>query len=88
MIAAVLYGCETWSLTVTEGHRLNFLSNRVLRGIFWTQKDAGRGWKRLHHNLNASPYIVRVTKSKGMRWTGHVADMGLIRNANNFGRKT
>jgi hypothetical protein len=42
-------------------------------------------WRRLHnekiHNLHASPNTIWVTKSRRMRWTGHVARMGEIRNA-------
>jgi hypothetical protein len=55
-----------------EEHRLKVFENRVLRRIF--------GLKVLHndelHNLHSSPNIVRVIKSGGMRWEGHVACMG------------
>jgi len=46
------------------------------------------GWRRLHneelHNLYALPNIIRVTKLRRMRWEGHVARMGEMRNAHNI----
>jgi hypothetical protein len=43
------------------------------------------GWRRLHneefHNLYVSPDIIRVIKSRRLRWAGHVACMGEMRNA-------
>jgi hypothetical protein len=58
--------------------------NRVLR-IFGPKKDGvTRGWRKLHnealHNLYASPSIIRIIKSRRMRWAGHVARMGEKRN--------
>jgi hypothetical protein len=54
--------------------------NRVLRGIFGPKREeVVGGWTRLHnkdlHDLYTSPYIIRVIKSRMMRWTGHVACM-------------
>jgi hypothetical protein len=47
---AVLYGCETWSLTLREEHRLRVFENRVLRGIFGSKRDGVTGeWRRLHN---------------------------------------
>jgi hypothetical protein len=60
--------------------------NRVLRIIFAPKREelAG-GWRRLHNEeLNssyASPNVIRVIKSRRMRWAGHVARMGKMRNA-------
>jgi hypothetical protein len=59
--------------------------NRVLRRIFGPKRDGvTRGWKKLHneelHNLYSSPSIIRIIKSRRMRWAGHVARMGLKRN--------
>jgi hypothetical protein len=70
-----------------EGCRLRVCDNRVLRIIFGPKReDVARSWRKLHNeehrNLNASPNIIRVViKSRRMRWTGHVAAMGEMRNA-------
>jgi hypothetical protein len=46
----VLYGCETWSLTLTEKHRLRVCENRVLWGIFGLKRDDVTGvWRKLHN---------------------------------------
>jgi hypothetical protein len=83
----ILYGCETWSLTLREEHRL-----RVLRRIFGPKRDeVTGGWRKLHneelHNLYSSPSIIRVMKSRRMRCAGHVARMAEKRNAYNIGGK-
>ena len=77
----VLYGCETWSLTMREEHILRLFESRVLRRIFGCKKDKVTGeWRKLHNeelnDLYCSPNIVRVIKSRRMRWAGHVALMG------------
>jgi hypothetical protein len=56
----VLYGCETWSLTLREEHRMRVFENRVLRRIFRPKRDDVMGeWRKLHsgelHNLYSSP---------------------------------
>ena len=76
-----LYGCETWSLTLREERRLRVFENRVLRIIFGTKREeVTREWRKLHNeelnDLYSSPSIVRVIKSRRMRWTGHVARTG------------
>jgi len=81
ILPVVLYGCETWSLTLREERRLRVFENRVLRKIFGPRKDEITGeWRKLHNeelkNLYSSPNIVRVTKSRRIRWAGHVALMG------------
>jgi hypothetical protein len=75
-----LYGCETWSLTLREEHRLRVFVNRVLRGIFGPKRDGVTvECRRLHNeelnDLCSSPNIIRVIKSRRMRWAGHVASM-------------
>jgi len=81
IILPVLYGCETWSLTLSEGHRLRVFENVVLRRIFGLKKDEVTGeWRRLHNeeliDLYCSPNIVREVKSRRIIWAGHVARMG------------
>jgi hypothetical protein len=81
ILSVVLYGCETWSLTVREKHKLRVFGNRVLRSIFEPKRDGVTGgWRKLHkeerHNLYSSPNIIRIIKSRRMRWTGHVARIG------------
>ena len=72
------YGCETWSLTLREERRLRVFENRVLRRIFGPRRDEITGeWRKLHNeelsDLYSLPNIVRVVKSRRMRWAGHVA---------------
>ena len=76
ILPVVLYGCETWSLTLREERRLRMFQNRVLRRIFGPKRDEVTGeWRKLHNELNnlySSPNIVQVVKSRRMRWAGHV----------------
>jgi hypothetical protein len=72
----VLYGRETWSLNVTEDHNLRVFENRMLMRIFGPMRDrVTGGWRKLH-DLYSSPSIIRMIKSRRMRWAGHVARMG------------
>jgi hypothetical protein len=85
ILPVVLYGCNAWSLTLREEHRLRVFENRVLRRIFGPKRDeVAGGWRRLHneelHNLCPSRNIVKAIKSKRMRWVGHVVSMGGMRN--------
>jgi len=84
ILPVVLYGCETWSLTLREERRLKVFENMVLRKIFGPKRDEVTGeWRGLHNeelnDLYSSPNIVRVIKSRRMRWAGHVARMGAER---------
>jgi hypothetical protein len=80
-LPVVLYGCETWSLTLREEHRPRVFENRVLKRIFGLKKDeVMRDWIKLDneelHNLYSSPNTIRMMiKSRTMRWAGHVARM-------------
>jgi len=81
ILPVVLYGCETWSLTLREEPRLRVFENRVLRRVFGPKRDEVTGeWRKLHHeevrDLYFLPNIVRVVKSIRIRWAGHVARMG------------
>jgi hypothetical protein len=81
ILPVVLYGCETWSLTLREERRLRVFKNRVLRKVFGPKRDEVAGeWRKLHneelYNLYSSPNIVRVVKSRRMILAGHVARMG------------
>jgi hypothetical protein len=74
------------SLTLREEHRLRVFENRVLRTIFGPRRDeVTRGWRELHneelHNLYSSPNIIRMIKSRRMRWAVHVARILDMRNA-------
>jgi len=79
-LPVVLYGCETWLLTLREERKLRVFENMVLR-IFGPRRDKVTGeWRRLHNeglnDLYSSTNIVQVIKSRRMRWAGHVARMG------------
>jgi hypothetical protein len=81
ILQVVLYGCETWSFTLREECRLRVFKNRVLKRIFGPKRDEEAGeWRRLCNKelyaLYFSPNIIWVTKSRRLRWAGHVACMG------------
>jgi hypothetical protein len=78
ILPVVLYGCETCLLTLREERRLRVFENRVLRRAFGLKRDEVTGeWRKLHNeelnDLYSLPNIVRVVKSRRMRWAGHVA---------------
>jgi hypothetical protein len=82
----IIFISETWSLTLREEHRLRVFENRVLRRIFGPKRNEVTGeWRKLHnkelHDLYSSPSIIRINKSRRMRWVGHVERMGEKRNA-------
>jgi hypothetical protein len=76
----ILYGCETWSLTLREERWLRVSENRVLRSVFESKRDEVTvEWRKLHNeelnDLFSLPNIMRVVKSRRMRWAGHVTRM-------------
>jgi hypothetical protein len=82
----VLYGCETWSLTLREDHRLRVFENMVLRKIFGPKRDEVTGeWRKLHNkelcDLYPSPLIIRIIKSRRMRLAGYLNKNGAKKNA-------
>jgi hypothetical protein len=82
-------GCETWSLTLREEHRLRVFENKVLTRIFGPKWDeVTGGWRKLHNEelrgLYSSPSIVTVIKARRMRWAGYVAHMREVRGAYNI----
>jgi hypothetical protein len=78
-------GAKLGSLTLSEEHRLRVFKNRVLRRLFGPKRDEMMGdWRKLHneeHKLYSSPNIIRMIKSRRMRWAGHVAQIGEKRNS-------
>jgi hypothetical protein len=74
ILPVILHGCETWSPTLKEEHRLRVYENRVLRRIFGPKRDDMiGGWSFITYS---SPSIVMLIKSRRMGWAGHVANMG------------
>jgi hypothetical protein len=81
ILPVVLYRCETWLLTLREKRRPRVFENRVLRRVFGPKRDEVTGaWRKLHNeelnDLYSLSNIVRVVKSRRMRWAGHVARIG------------
>jgi hypothetical protein len=78
-----------WSLALRQEHELGVFENRELRRIFGLKRDEVMGgWRKLHnkelHDLYSSPSIIRIMKSRSMRWAGHVTPMGEKRNVYRF----
>jgi hypothetical protein len=81
ILHVVLYGFETWWITLREKRRLRVIENRALKRIFGPKRGKVKRERRQLHNeelndLYSSPNIIRVMKSRRMRWAGHVAHMG------------
>ena len=72
ILPVVLYGCETWSLTLRDERRLRVFENRVLRRVFGPKRDEVTGeWRKLYNeelsDLYSLPNILRVVKSRRKR---------------------
>ena len=79
ILPVVLYGCETLSLTLREECRIRVFESRILRRIFGPKRDKNVEWRKLHneelYNLYRSSNLVRVIKSRTLRWACHAARM-------------
>ena len=79
-----MYGFESWSLTLREERRLSVFEKRVLIIVGPKRDEGTREWRKLHNeelnDLYRSPNIVRVIKSRIMRWANHVARMDVRRD--------
>jgi hypothetical protein len=70
VIVTVLYGCETWSLTLRGEHRLRVLENRALRRIFGSKRDDATGeWTKLHNEVGGARGTHLGEKSVGLQAT-------------------
>ena len=81
ILTVVLYGCETWSLTLREECGLRVFENSVSRKIFGPKRDEVTGeWRKQHNeelnDLYSLPNVLRVMKLRRMKWARHVACMG------------
>jgi len=74
VLPVVLYGCETWCVTLWEEQRLSVFKNGLLRNI-WALEE----WRKLHNeelcHMSSSTNIILAIKSRRIRWAGHVACM-------------
>jgi hypothetical protein len=79
LFLVVLYGYETWPLTLREEHRLRVFENTAQENVR-IEDGITRGWRKLNneelHNLYASPIIISMIKSRSMRWAEHVGRTG------------
>jgi hypothetical protein len=86
ILPVVLYGSETWALTLREEYRLRLFENRVLRRIFDPKRFEVTGeWRKLHfeelNDLYSSPAVIQWIESRRMIWAGRIARMGERRDA-------
>ena len=89
ILPVILYCCKSWSTTLADEHKLRVFENRVLGKIYGPKRDEMTGeWRRLHneelHGLYDSPDVIRIMKSRRIRWAGHVARMGEKRRLNSI----
>ena len=88
ILPVVQYVCTVRSLTLGEEHRLRVFEKMNLRRIFEPKRDENGERRRLHneeiHRLYRSPNIVRVIKSRSLRWAGHVVRIKEVMSALNI----
>ena len=79
----MVYGCETWALTLREERRLRVFENRIPRRIFGPKTDENGEWRIIKNFIVCTVHliIVRVIKSRRLTWAGHVARMEEGRSA-------
>ena len=92
-LPVLFYTCTAWSLTLRKDTGWGCFENRVLRKIFRTKRGEETGeWRILHHkelyDLYSSPNIIRVIKSRKIRWAGHVVCLGEEKFVHCFGEET
>jgi hypothetical protein len=80
ILSVVLYGCETWPLTLREKRRLRVVENRLLRRILGPKRnEVTVEWRKQNNeklsDLYSSQNIIWVIKSRRMLWAGHVTHM-------------
>jgi hypothetical protein len=78
ILPVILYGCETWPLTLREEHKLRVFENKVQKRIFRPKRDeVTEGWRKMHNeelrDLYSWPRIIGIMKSRRMRWAGNAA---------------
>jgi len=86
ILLVVVYGCETWSVTLREERRLSVFRNMVLREVFGSKKKEERlRLRKLHseqlHNVHCAPNSIRVIQSRTMAWVGHMTHIQEMRHA-------
>ena len=73
ILLIALYGCKTWSLSLTDERRLRVFENRILKQIFPSKRNENEDWRKLHNeeysSLYRSPNKVMVNKSRRLRFT-------------------
>jgi hypothetical protein len=88
ILPTVVYGCETWSLTLKKEPRQRAFESRMMKRKTGRNRDEIEPWGKLYNEefnyLYFSPNIIRMIKSRRMRWEWHVARMQGKRNAHRF----
>jgi hypothetical protein len=78
ILPIVLYGCETWSLMLREGHRPRVFKNRMLRKIFWPKRDAVAGDRIMTKFVNCTPRQILLGCSNHKELDRHIWETGEV----------